>query len=125
MDDLLALIDRVRLAGTPVDLTVIGDPTPCADVVHRVVQETLTNAMRHAPGSHVVVSVNSDGNGTRVTISDDGPGPGRTTPRGYGLVGLAERVDFAGGSFESGPGPHGHGFRVSATIPHAPAMSPS
>ena len=56
-EHLLALVERVRLAGTPVDLTVIGDASEHADIVHRVVQESLTNAMRHAPGAPVTVRV--------------------------------------------------------------------
>ena len=58
-------------------------------------------------------------------MSDDGPGPSDETRRGYGLVGLAERVAFANGSLESGPGPSGRGFRVVASIPRTSSMSPA
>ena len=125
VEHLLALVERVRLAGTPVDLTMIGDASPYADIVHRVVQESLTNAMRHAPGAPVVVRVQTDAHHTEVSVSDDGPGPREETRRGYGLVGLAERVEFAHGSLQSGPGPSGRGFRVVATIPHTSSMSPA
>jgi nitrate/nitrite-specific signal transduction histidine kinase len=56
-EDPLSLVERSRQAGTPVDLTVVGDLTQHLDVVHRVVQESLTNAMRHAPGAPVAVTV--------------------------------------------------------------------
>lgn len=118
LDDLLALVDRVRAAGTRVDLTVVGDDSPHADVVHRLVQECLTNAMRHAPGAPVSVRVSTGMDSTEVSVTDDGPGPRETQRPGYGLVGLAERVEFAGGSLETGTGPHGRGFRVSASMPH-------
>jgi signal transduction histidine kinase len=118
-DDLQSLVDRVRAAGTPVDLTVVGDAGEHAAVVHRIVQESLTNAMRHAPGAPVSVRVVSDEHGTVVSVSDAGPGPGEARSRGYGLVGLAERVEFARGTFETGPGSGGRGFRVVATLPHA------
>ncbi len=121
--DLLSLVERSRQAGTSVELTVVGDLTQHADVVHRVVQESLTNAMRHAPGALVSVRVVADGAVTRVSVSDTGPGP-RSQPRpGYGLIGLAERVDFAHGSFEAGPGAHGRGFRVAVSLPHVDTMS--
>jgi signal transduction histidine kinase len=124
-EHLLALVERVRLAGTAVDLTMTGDPSAHADIVHRVVQESLTNAMRHAPGAPVVVRVQSDLHHTEVSVSDDGPGPREQTRRGYGLVGLAERVEFAHGSLQSGPGPSGRGFRVIASIPSTSSMSPA
>jgi len=124
-EDLLALVERVRLAGTPVDLTMIGDASAHADIVHRVVQESLTNAMRHAPGAPVRVRVYADAHHTEVSVSDDGPGPREQTRRGYGLVGLAERVEFAHGSLQSGPGPSGRGFRVIASIPSSSSMSPA
>jgi signal transduction histidine kinase len=52
-----------------------------------------------------------------VEIVDDGPARTSSAHRGYGLVGLAERVAFAGGVLTTGPGPEGHGFRVAATLP--------
>jgi signal transduction histidine kinase len=122
-EDLLSLVERSRQAGTPVDLTVVGDVTQHAHVVHRVVQESLTNAMRHAPGAPVAVRVLADDGGTRVSVSDTGPGPRSEARPGYGLVGLAERVDFAHGSFEAGPGPQGRGFRVAVSLPHVDTLS--
>jgi len=125
LEDLIALVERVRLAGTPVDLTVVGDPSSSSDIVHRVVQESLTNAMRHAPGARVDVRVQADAHRTEVSVSNEGPGPGPSAGRGYGLIGLAERVELAHGTFESGSGPHGRGFRVVASIPQISALSTS
>ncbi len=116
-DDLLTLVDRVRTAGTPVDLTVVGEAGDHAAVVHRIVQESLTNAMRHAPGAAVRVRVTSDANRTTVTVRDTGPGPSGPTTPGYGLVGLAERVGFLHGTFRSGAARRGRGFEVEATLP--------
>lgn len=114
--DLNSLVDRIRAAGTAVELTVEGR-TVAENVVYRIVQEALTNVVRHAPGARVRVRVGSNEAGTTVQVSDDGPGPAPGSPRGYGLVGLAERVAFAGGTLDVGRGPEGRGFVVSATLP--------
>ena len=65
-------------------------------VIYRVVQEALTNALRHAAGSHVTVTISSAREDTVVEIVDDGPGATVSTRRGYGLIGLAERVQRLG-----------------------------
>ncbi|MER7759797.1 histidine kinase [Streptomyces sp. NPDC097619] len=98
--------------------------------VHRVVQEALTNAARYAPGAEVRVSVDTapGGSGLLVTVTDAG-GPGTPAGRGsgfgrrggFGLVGLRERTEAVGGTFEAGPAPDG-GWRVHASLPvRAPA----
>lgn len=124
--DLRSLVGRVRAAGTTVDLTVAGEPTPEAGaVVYRVVQEALTNVVRHAPGARVEVTIRSDAEHTVVRVVDNGPGPDGGGGRGYGLIGLAERVGFVGGTFTSGNGPGGTGFSVEAILPvHAGAVAP-
>ena len=116
--DLESLVERIRAAGTSVDLMVTGNPGS-ADfrVVYRVVQESLTNVVRHAPGACAEVRVHVTGDGTEVVVRDDGPGLAGGVPRGYGLVGLAERVELAGGRVSAGPGPDGRGFQVVATVP--------
>jgi signal transduction histidine kinase len=120
LDDLNQVVARIRAAGTPVDLTVVGElPVACAPVVHRVVQEALTNALRHAPGAAVTVTVSSTAEQVLVRVVDDGDGPGAAATRGYGLVGLAERVALARGTLSSGPGPSG-GFAVQAVLPTHP-----
>ena len=76
--DLPELVARIRATGTPVDLTVLVEPPPdLATVVHRVVQEALTNAVRHAPGAAVSVRIERRDDQLVVTVQDDGRGPGR------------------------------------------------
>jgi signal transduction histidine kinase len=116
VEDLKALVSRIVAAGTEVDLTLVGEPHD-PGTVYRVVQEALTNSLRHAPGAPVRVLVATVEGRTVVEVSDDGPGPAEASRRGYGLVGLSERVNFAGGVFEAGPAPDGAGFRVSAVLP--------
>jgi signal transduction histidine kinase len=117
-DDLRALIERMRGGGLHVEydcrIEPEANPSP---LVYRIVQETLTNALRHAPGANVRVLITVDPGHTTVEVTDDGPGPQSGTCRGYGLIGLSERVEHAGGSVEAGPGPSGTGFRVSAWLP--------
>ena len=125
LDDLYQVVARIRAAGTPVDLTMVGElPVACAPVVHRVVQEALTNAVRHAPGAAVTVTVSSTPEQVVVGVVDDGAGPGAAATRGYGLVGLAERVALARGTLASGPG-HNGGFAVQAVLPTHPETVPS
>ena len=125
LDDLYQVVARIRAAGTPVDLTLVGElPVACAPVVHRVVQEALTNAVRHAPGAAVTVTVSSTAEQVVVRVVDDGAGPGAAATRGYGLVGLAERVALARGTLASGPGPSG-GFAVQVVLPTHPEAVPS
>ncbi|WP_369055183.1 sensor histidine kinase [Kineococcus terrestris] len=119
--DVTALVERVRGAGLDVSLTVqpLGPGVGAAltTVVYRVVQESLTNVARHAPGSSVAVEVTTRPGEVLVDVVDDGPGRGAGARRGYGLVGLAERVERVGGRLETGPGPGGRGFRVRARLP--------
>jgi signal transduction histidine kinase len=113
------LAEPLRARGVAVRLDVdAGDVPPrIAGVAYRVVQEALTNVGRHAPAAHsVVVRVRRDGGTLRVTVSDDG-GPARTSeaPAGYGLRGMRERVEGAGGTLAAGAGDGG--FVVDAAIP--------
>ncbi|MBI4944172.1 MAG: hypothetical protein HY830_25810 [Actinobacteria bacterium] len=122
-DDLAALVRRIRAGGTQVRIVQQGPLPPSAlDVVYRVVQECLTNVVRHAPGAAATVELGTTADAVRVVVTDDGPGvvdPGR----GYGLVGVGERVSFAGGSLACGPGPGG-GLRVDVVIPRVPEPVP-
>ena len=93
-------------------------PAPTARVVHRVVQEGLTNARKHAPGATVTVTVTGQPDGTVEVTVDNGASqraaldlPGT----GAGLIGLAERVRLVGGTLHSGP--HEHGWRLRAALP--------
>ncbi|MGN9781941.1 sensor histidine kinase [Nonomuraea sp. ZG12] len=90
--------------------------------VYRIVQEALTNVVKHAAPAHCWVSVVDDGRSVRIEVRDDGPGH-RTLPGeglGHGLIGMRERVMMYGGIFEAGRLPQ-RGFRVSADLPYGRA----
>ncbi|MET9345272.1 sensor histidine kinase [Streptomyces termitum] len=127
-----ALVDRARESGLAVALTGAELPEPpgmAGRALHRVVQEGLTNAARHAPGAPVAVELRQDA--ARVTVRvvngppdgpPDAPPPGSS---GSGLVGLDERVRLAGGRLTHGPAPDG-GFALTAVLPRrAPAAPPA
>ena len=117
------LVQGVRDAGLPVALTVEGavrDMPAAVDLAaYRIVQEALTNAVRHAPGRAVEVVLRRENRELSIEV-DDSASPGSAAPvrgdGGYGLVGLRERAHAVGGSFEAGPTPTG-GFRVAARLP--------
>lgn len=109
------IVDRARESGLRVELRgqeSLRDRTAC-----RVVQESLTNATKHAPGSAVTVEVLRAAAGITVTVTNQAAQTPTGRPRsgGLGLIGLRERVRLAGGTFESGPS--GGGFRVVARFP--------
>jgi signal transduction histidine kinase len=114
------LVDQARLAGQPVDLIEKGEPEPmnarAGLAVYRVVQEALTNAVRHAPGQVTLVEVRYGG-GVSIEVTTDGPAvtPSSFLP-GYGLTRLRERVVRGGGELTAGHRPGG-GFSVRARIP--------
>lgn len=127
--DLQALVEQTRQAGQPIELTEEGTPSESAGsaelVAHRVVQEALTNALKHAHGSPTAVGVRYDEREITVEISTAGTGPEQARagarPRspggsGRGLIGLRERVDALGGEFAADRGADG-GFVVLARIP--------
>lgn len=117
--DLEALVARVGAGGLAVDLSVdaLDDlPDEAGRAVYSVVQEGLTNVLRHAAASRAAVSVRRVAPGVVVTVEDDGHGPGAAaTGGGLGLAGMRSRVEALGGALEAGPG--AAGFRVRATIP--------
>lgn len=134
-DRLQALADRVRGAGLdltlrlhPADLTTplrareLTAADSSADVVHRVVQEAVTNALRHAPGSRVQVDVRADPARWQVRVDDGGSGSATVPGAGFGLVGVAERVRGLGGSLTAGPTPT-RGWSVTASIPYVPVLA--
>ncbi|MFH8564966.1 sensor histidine kinase [Streptomyces sp. NPDC017988] len=89
---------------------------PTDRTVHRVVQEALTNAAKHAPGAHVTVTVARGRDATTVTVTNGRPQePASASAGGSGLRGLRARVTDLGGTFDAGP--HGDGFRVTARVP--------
>ncbi len=121
LDLLDELVARTRAAGLPVTFDRRGDfatvPAHVAREAYRVVQEALTNVLRHASGAATRVTVVADGEMT-VVVANDGGGsaaaPGRVGG-GRGLVGIGERVSSLGGSFEHGPADGG--YRLRAVLP--------
>ncbi|KAB7744125.1 hypothetical protein GA707_11790 [Nostocoides sp. F2B08] len=115
--DVERTVERLRRAGLDVRVATQGHPpAPLMPVVHRLVQEALTNVLKHAEGATAYVIVSSEGARTRVEVTDDGPGRVRGAD-GYGLVGLGDRVAAVGGTLRVGPGERS-GFSVSAVLPH-------
>lgn len=115
------LVDEARqLAGASVRLTVTGHMEPLDPGVeltaYRVVQESLTNARRHAPGSPVDIELGYRADTLVLHIRDTGPGPRGTDSDGHGLLGMRERVAAVGGTFAVGSGAAG-GFVVTASLP--------
>jgi signal transduction histidine kinase len=128
--DLSALLERVRSAG----IDVASDETPVptdevpADVqlaAFRIVQESLTNIITHAPGASARVAIRLDGAQLHIDILDTGPDQtataepawGSTPWAGTGLVGMRQRAEFLKGNLEAGPRRPGPGWRVSASLP--------
>lgn len=117
------LVRRVNDAGLAATLTEDGDPRPVppdlAAMAYRIVQESLTNTVKHAGAEHVDVRLAWTDTVLRIEVTDDGTGrtPSSVDGRGQGLIGMRERVAAAGGSLDAGPGPDGVGFRVSASVP--------
>ncbi len=116
LDQLPDLVDSVRRAGLPVELAVRGRPEgPSLELsAFRIVQEALTNTLKHAGPARATVTVRCADGVVDVEILDDGRGPGGAPP-GRGLVGMRERVGLHGGRLETGAGPAG-GFRVHAVL---------
>jgi signal transduction histidine kinase len=119
---LATLVDSVRAAGFPVTLQVEGEPPPNSAAVgpsvYRIVQESLTNVMKHAGDAQVSVQVRCGAASVDVIIEDDGPGRCTTgaAPSGYGLVGMRERAALFGGTFTAG-NRVGGGFAVRVHLP--------
>jgi signal transduction histidine kinase len=119
------LVEQAREAGLPVELRVEGNPRPLPAGVdltaYRLVQEGLTNALKHARAERAQVLVRYGAGDIEVTVSDDGEGTGSGDGGGgHGLVGMRERVAVYGGVLEAGPQPQG-GYRLQARLPVAPA----
>jgi signal transduction histidine kinase len=120
LDELVALS---REAGLHVEVRVEGEVRTVAAIAdlcaYRVIQECLTNTMKHAPAAHVNVLVRYGPRDLLVTVVDDGPGPSEGGPVGNGLIGMRERVALAGGTLTVGPA-LGGGFRVETRLPIDP-----
>ena len=120
LDQLEGLVEQVRNAGLPVDLRIDGDVRPLPPGLelsaYRVVQESLTNVLKHAGPATADVSVRYLRDALEIEVHDSGSGPGPSSPTGRGLVGMRQRVLLYGGSLEVGGAPGG-GFTVHARLP--------
>jgi signal transduction histidine kinase len=114
------LVEQAREAGLPVELRVLGNavelPAGVDLTAYRLIQEGLTNALKHARAKHAEVLVNYGDGTIEVTVSDDGQGVGNGDGGGHGLVGMRERVSVYGGELDAGPQPGG-GYRLRARLP--------
>jgi signal transduction histidine kinase len=120
--DLHRLVRDVATAGLHAEVRVEGTTTelpPGVDLTaYRIVQEALTNVLKHAGRATAIVVIGYEDKALRLEILDDGRGVnGRAAPGGHGLVGMRERVGVYGGSFEAGPRTGG-GFRVAVRLPY-------
>jgi signal transduction histidine kinase len=117
--DLVALVQRAAEAGVQVTLTVNGErPELSAGMdlaVYRVVQEAVTNVIKHAATGRCRVTIAYRPDLFTVQVTDEGRGVVDPAP-GHGIVGMRERVGMYGGEFRAGPLP-GRGFQVTATFP--------
>jgi signal transduction histidine kinase len=117
------LVDQAREAGLPVELRIQGDaiklPAGVDLTAYRLVQEGLTNTLKHAQATQADVLVAYRDGEIEVTVSDNGKGVGNGDGGGHGLVGMRERVSVYGGELDAGPQPHG-GYRLRARLPLAP-----
>jgi signal transduction histidine kinase len=147
LDRLPSLIDRVTAAGVPVELRVTGAmralPQGIDLAAYRIIQEALTNVIKHAGQPQTTVTIRYDAGAVAIEVADEGHpraaaqhrlaepgaagttpgGPGATAHAGRGLLGLRERVSLYGGELAAGRHPGG-GWLVRAHIPDQPALAP-
>jgi signal transduction histidine kinase len=121
LSQLSALIEGAERAGLPTTLTVHGRPRPLPPTVdlaaYRIVQESLTNALRHAGATTAAVTLVYADDDLRIEVVDGGGGSGNgSAGAGHGISGMRERATAAGGTLDAGPRPEG-GFCVSARLP--------
>jgi signal transduction histidine kinase len=125
LHDVPSLVERARQAGLRADLTIDGEARPLTDAIelagYRVVQEGLTNAIRHAAGAAATVRLRYSDTGVLIEVADEGPGGApagnahAANGGGAGLAGLSERARLLGGEFEAVR--REHGFLVRAFLP--------
>jgi signal transduction histidine kinase len=120
LDDLPQLLARVEQAGLPVDLTVRGEarslPAPVDLTAYRIVQEALTNSLRHAGAARALVLLDYSAETLEVRIRDDGQGSVREAVAGRGMIGIRERITLLGGTVTMGSGELG-GFELAVILP--------
>jgi signal transduction histidine kinase len=114
------LLDEIRRAGLAVDLHIEGERVPLPHAIdlsaYRIVQEGLTNALKHAHASHADVVVRYRPDELQIDVRDDGHGPSTSDGLGHGLVGIRERVKLYGGQMSAGA-TNGRGFILSTRLP--------
>jgi len=114
------LVADVERAGLPVTLHIEGEAAPLPRAIdlsaYRIVQEGLTNALKHARAHHADVTLRYAPDELQIEVRDDGTGGGASNGPGYGLVGIGERVKIYGGTITAGA-PPGGGFVVDARLP--------
>jgi signal transduction histidine kinase len=115
-----ALVEAFRRSGLPVEVRVDGEQVPLPRALdlsaYRIVQEGLTNALKHARASRAEVVLRYDGDELRIEVRDDGAGGASDDGLGHGLVGIRERVKIYGGSMSAGR-VNGGGFVLSTRLP--------
>ena len=120
LEGLDALVREVGRAGLPARVHIDGDPFPLPHAMdlsaYRIVQEGLTNALKHAHASHADVMVRYRPDELQIEVRDDGEGAAGTDGLGHGLVGVGERVKIYGGEMTAGAGERG-GFVLRARLP--------
>ncbi|MGW0483585.1 sensor histidine kinase [Nonomuraea sp. NPDC003214] len=127
LDDVGDLVARSRAAGATVTVDTSGEAVPLADprashAAYRVVQEGLTNAVKHAPGTPITVSLDWQPDALLISVANPAPrAPAASTGGGSGLRGLTERVASAGGLLRVHPGPRE--FRLVAMLPLVPVLA--
>jgi signal transduction histidine kinase len=128
LDQLGPLVERVRATGLAVDLAVAGTPFPLGAAaemtVYRIVQEALTNTLRHAAAGHAWITIRYRAGEVLVRVADDGTAPAPDGHRGHGLDGMRERAALHGGDLQAGPAAGG-GWLVSVTLRPSPARPPA
>jgi signal transduction histidine kinase len=120
IEELGSLLEEVGRAGLPVELHVDGEPFPLPRAIdlsaYRIVQEGLTNALKHAHASHADVTVSYRPDDVQIEVRDDGGGSSTDDGLGHGLVGIGERAKIYGGEMSARPGPEG-GFVLDVRLP--------
>lgn len=119
LGDIADLAERTRLAGLEVEVSRVGYgdvPAAVGLAAYRIVQEALTNVVRHAGADSATVTIEHSPGYVTVRIDDDGTGVSRPAPEGHGLDGMSERARALGGHVRTANRPEG-GFRVEATLP--------
>ena len=121
LGELDGVLERARAAGVPLTYAVEGAPRPLPPALDasafRIVQEAVTNVVRHADGAAATVTVRYGPETLELEIRDDGPGGTADGAPGHGLVGMRERAGMFGGTLEAGPGAD-RGFAVRAVLPY-------